>query len=261
MSGCSNATYCAGECSPQCAGSTWQCSVAGCTGMECAWGGPECECSPGCHASSLGDSVCDAACNTSACKWDLGDCSCYATYASCYTDYADSCLCDAVLVGCYEKIGLTSMKGLAVDACEDVDHCSAMHCAGKCNAKCSAVDLYDAECTVDCTTPACHDDRGQCGGGASSDGRCAAECLYAWNGDGVCDAACNVSDCAWDGDDCFFCDAEKRCPVTRVGDGVCDEECNVESCGYDGGDCYVGCAKAEFVCGRAYAACNRTDCK
>ena len=58
---------------------------------------------------------------------------------------------------------------------------------------------------------------------------CAPGCYDGWEGDGICDDACNVATCNMDGGDCAgqppAC--APGCPVGWPGDNYCDEPCNV----------------------------------
>ena len=88
-----------------------------------------------------------------------------------------------------------------------------------------------------------------------------------WVGDGFCDAACNVTRCAWDAGDCALATVKTRgrshtafnsgvhgapaaaaawtppnycavgCPNNWIGDKVCDKRCEAPECGWDGADC------------------------
>ena len=83
---------------------------------------------------------------------------------------------------------------------------------------------------------------------------CADGCQGAWLGDGYCDAACNVSQCAFDNGDCLGPHPRSRfepyarglaqtaacalgCMDAWLGDKYCDRTCNVPECGYDLTDC------------------------
>ena len=83
---------------------------------------------------------------------------------------------------------------------------------------------------------------------------CAEGCQGAWLGDGYCDAACNVSQCAYDNGDCLGPHTRSRydpfprstaqstacalgCMDAWLGDKYCDRTCNVPECGYDLTDC------------------------
>jgi hypothetical protein len=61
----------------------------------CVGAGPT-ECAPGCAPSWVGDNQCDAACNTEACQYDLGDCASQTiTWAcsTCHYGTNDGCDC------------------------------------------------------------------------------------------------------------------------------------------------------------------------
>ncbi|MED5463253.1 MAG: LNR domain-containing protein [Myxococcota bacterium] len=54
------------------------------------------ECAPGCAASWVGDNQCDAACNTEACQYDLGDCASQTitwVCSTCHYGTNDGCDC------------------------------------------------------------------------------------------------------------------------------------------------------------------------
>ena len=86
---------------------------------------------------------------------------------------------------------------------------------------------------------------------------CAAGCQGSWLGDGYCDAACNVSECAFDNGDCLGPNTRTRfdtytrsyaqssacalgCMDAWLGDKYCDRTCNVPECGFDLTDCDLG---------------------
>lgn len=61
-------------------------------------------------------------------------------------------------------------------------------------------------------------------------------------GDGICDIACNVTECLYDELDCAVTPKAERpcaegCPRGIIGNGLCNYACNVEECDYDEGDC------------------------
>lgn len=86
---------------------------------------------------------------------------------------------------------------------------------------------------------------------------CAPGCPDSWQGDGYCDASCNVTECNFDAGDCENVTASTTsswygfnnrytsasgycsvgCPNSWIGDKVCDRSCKVEECGWDAGDC------------------------
>ncbi|CAM1302043.1 Uncharacterised protein g3139 [Pycnogonum litorale] len=85
---------------------------------------------------------------------------------------------------------------------------------------------------------------------------CAIACPTSWIKDGYCDKACNVSNCQWDGGDCFgkidsqinlpsshilhkemFCSSS--CVNSWIADRYCDQVCNVIECGFDATDCGI----------------------
>lgn len=99
---------------------------------------------------------------------------------------------------------------------------------------------------------------------------CAEGCPSNWIGDKYCDAACNSTECDWDGGDCLkkaaeaaaaahdavvnkhtpssaihsFC--EDGCSDAWLGDKYCDAACNKEQCGFDAGDCGVADIQASL---------------
>ncbi|KNC48218.1 N-acetylglucosamine-1-phosphotransferase subunit beta [Thecamonas trahens ATCC 50062] len=95
---------------------------------------------------------------------------------------------------------------------------------------------------------------------------CNEGCPASWINDGVCDTACNVSACDWDGMDCVNVTSTSRysswwsgsswssssssaaryssycapgCPDSWIGDRYCDKACTNEACGWDATDCGV----------------------
>lgn len=92
-------------------------------------------------------------------------------------------------------------------------------------------------------------------------------------GNGVCNSACNVASCSYDGGDCAAPTATQSgycasgCPSSWIGDQDCDWVCNNAACNYDGGDCveycaeycrwsYVGDGDCDDWLGCYVAACN-----
>eukprot|EP00736_Rhodelphis_marinus_P012243 Rmarinus@m.29416 len=76
--------------------------------------------------------------------------------------------------------------------------------------------------------------------GVDGDGEdCNSGCPWYWIGDSICDSACNVDACDYDGGDCDSGYCAPGCPTWWVGDGICDSSsCFLyEECDYDGGDC------------------------
>jgi len=76
---------------------------------------------------------------------------------------------------------------------------------------------------------------------------CAPGCDDMNLGNTVCDLACNVTDCVWDGGDCgysggyaFQDNCATSCPISWINDGYCDEACFNEACSWDGDDCVQG---------------------
>lgn len=75
---------------------------------------------------------------------------------------------------------------------------------------------------------------------------CSEGCLEGWQGDGICDEACNVAACNFDSGDCDdlpepLCN--EGCYQGWSGDGFCDDACNVAACNFDEGDCAGHCSE------------------
>jgi len=126
----------------------------------------EWSCSPGCDELKLGNTVCDLACNTSACIWDQGDCGYSGEYAmeelcavGCPVSWIDDGYCDEA---CYNL-------ACRWDAEDCVDGDSG--CADGCLP--SWID--DGECDEVCNNEACGRDGTDCDAGA-------AECYVDVNG-------------------------------------------------------------------------------
>jgi len=69
---------------------------------------------------------------------------------------------------------------------------------------------------------------------------CAPGCEAGWQGDGICDAACNNAGCNFDANDCVELPPEECAPGCEAGwpgDMVCDAACNNAQCNFDLGDC------------------------
>lgn len=106
--------------------------------------------------------------------------------------------------------------------------------------------------------------------GSPSIVNCASGCLTGMVDNGVCDTACMVANCDYDGDDCFVrrtstlppastrspttppatqagtLPSTEACPINCMssmrGDGNCDDQCNYASCNFDDGDCEDPCS-------------------
>jgi len=114
-------------------------------------------CSPGCNEMSLGNTVCDVACNTSACIWDQGDCDYFGEYdledlcaPGCPLSWVGDSYCDEA---CYNA------------GCDwDIDDCivGSTGCAEGCLP--SWID--DHECDEMCNNEACGWDGTDCDHGA-----------------------------------------------------------------------------------------------
>ena len=88
------------------------------------------------------------------------------------------------------------------------------------------------------------------GGARLAPPRCAPACDHRWLHDGACDVECNSPDCNHDGGDCYgferrraapaALECSRGCPIKWRGDGACDPPCNVNACDMDGGDCVAG---------------------
>ncbi|KAH3745540.1 notch receptor protein [Pelomyxa schiedti] len=98
---------------------------------------------------------------------------------------------------------------------------------------CDPAGLGDESCAAACNTTECGYDGGDCVW-------CAAYCCVSAVGDAFCDPPCDVGECWWDGGDCDTC--APGCYLYLLADGVCDSACNVAACDYDGGDCADYCA-------------------
>lgn len=107
-----------------------------------------------------------------------------------------------------------------------------------------------------CTTPTCsiwHDEIGQ-----NDQEFCAVNCTSGTVGDGICNPACNVSECVFDLGDCNpkptpsieststnpdqdSSSAPRQCfpgcDSSMIGNGICNWQCAFPSCSDDGGDC------------------------
>jgi hypothetical protein len=96
---------------------------------------------------------------------------------------------------------------------------------------------------------------------------CATDCLTGMVDNGVCNAACTVANCDYDGADCFVQRTSSTtrssatppatqagtppppppaaCPISCTssmrGDGDCDNQCNYAGCNFDDGDCEDPC--------------------
>jgi hypothetical protein len=84
---------------------------------------------------------------------------------------------------------------------------------------------------------------------------CAPGCNDMSVGNTICDPACNMTDCMWDGGDCgysggyaFADNCATACPVPWIEDGFCDEACFNEACGWDGDDCLLDSASCASGC-------------
>eukprot|EP00873_Tetraselmis_striata_P008368 jgi/Tetstr1/428632/TSEL_018621.t1 len=102
--------------------------------------------------------------------------------------------------------------------------------------------------------------------GTLSATRCPSDCNPEWLGDGLCDSACNVEACNFDGGDCEKC--APGCFLPLIGDGHCQRECFNSQCNFDAGDCDGQCAPGcepsflgdnvcDSVCDNE--ACNRDE--
>lgn len=108
----------------------------------------------------------------------------------------------------------------------------------------------------------------------TGDFSCAPGCDDLRLGDTVCDPACNVTNCVWDGGDCgdapgyrFGDNCATGCPLDWLGDVFCDEACFNEACDWDGGDCAAdeggcgdGCLPTWIDDRECDATCNTEAC-
>jgi len=110
-------------------------------------------CSPGCDELRLGNTICDVACNTSACVWDSGDCGYYGEYeledlcsAGCPLSWLGDGYCDEA---CYNS------------ACQwDLDDCISADSG--CADGCLPSYIDDHECDEVCNNEACGWDGTDC---------------------------------------------------------------------------------------------------
>jgi len=110
-------------------------------------------CSPGCDETTLGNTQCDVACNTSACVWDQGDCGYTGEYAmeelcsvGCPVAWIDDGYCDEA---CYNA------------ACRwDAEDC--VNAPSGCADGCLPSWIDDAECDEVCNNEACGYDGMDC---------------------------------------------------------------------------------------------------
>lgn len=114
-------------------------------------------CSPGCDEMTLGNTICDVACNTSACIWDQGDCDYFGEYE----------LEDLCAIGCpLSWVG----DGYCDEACYNSacswDEHDCMTGAEGCAEGCLPSWIDDHECDEMCNNEACGWDGTDCDHGA-----------------------------------------------------------------------------------------------
>mgnify|MGYP001558662585 FL=1 len=132
--------------------------------------------------------------------------------------------------------------------------------AAECSPGCSNEDVGDGLCQPLCNVPGCDHDRKDCltlealGGTRSP---CAENCPYELEFDSTatnCHPPCNVSACAYQHGVCV----PAGCAPTMLGDGVCQAACNVSRVQFDRGDCALcggTCRREQVNNGRADPEC------
>lgn len=102
-------------------------------------------------------------------------------------------------------------------------------CKGQCNPGCAAPMVGDGLCQAACNVTQCGYDDDDC---IPTEDECAAGCPRSWQGDGICDAACRNADC---GDDHGDCEGQcaPGCEESMRSNGICDEECMNKDCQFD----------------------------
>eukprot|EP00727_Mastigamoeba_balamuthi_P014777 m51a1_g9925 putative peptidase c14 (1275) ;mRNA; f:497-6537 len=191
----------------------------------------------GCPTAYKGNGMCNMLCYTEACGWDDGDCDNKTCEAECTPEVLANNACD---VQC------------ATVAC-DYDNSA---CRGLCNDKCLQAMVNDSHCDAACFNVRCNYDGDDCASRWCSpscpdvlvgNGQCNPECYnYSHScallcdegsiNNSVCNAACNVAACDYDGGDCsreYSCTAAP----SSLGNGRCTAYYNTSGCNYDGGDC------------------------
>ena len=122
------------------------------------------ECSAACHASWIGDGVCDPACNTDACGRDKGDCT--KGHHTVDGAYGQQCApgCELSMVGdghCDRACDVASCRH------DGVDCFNARANATICAWTCPRSWLADGTCDQGCNTAQCEYDGGDCKRGLS----------------------------------------------------------------------------------------------
>jgi predicted outer membrane repeat protein len=226
-----------------------------CNTKECGYDLGVCGyCAKGCMESMLGDGTCNEECNTPMCYSDDGDCLCDT---GCTKDKLDNDVCDS--------------------ECNTLN-CSYDHRKCTCNFECPTEWLQDGWCDPKCNTYDCQFDKldCDCGNGCTYDlwtnNVCDSECNYAECAfddykctcavgctkemlrNSVCDEACNSYDCDYDSK---LCNCSADCNWDDIGDRICDDACDTKNCYFDNGDC--SCAPGCIVSMLGDGTCN-TEC-
>lgn len=196
--------------------------------------------SAGCTVDMLNNGICDSECDNPQCQWDTAQCRCSSgcDYSS---NYFGDGFCDAVCnnVFCFW----------------DSPDCNTQNCD-------NGVICYDEILSGGGGGGGPGDGGGDPGAGGGDDpcsdpyAECASGCTCMSVGNGICNAACNVEACYFDGYDCGFPDGgggggggsgecAPGCPDIWIGDGYCDAACASSEacrndCNEDGTQCDCG---------------------
>ena len=173
--------YCNSECTLSNLTINTTCTSA-CNNTVCMFGNGMCGwCAYGCTIELLSNGKCDAPCNNSQCSYDNGDCK--------WIECAVGCSADS----------LTS--GICVQACNN-KACGYDNGKCDCSPGCNIDILSESTCRSTsgvindpCATSACSLKNGLCG-------NCSVGCYYSDLMNGVCNPACNNSNCSYDYGDC-----------------------------------------------------------
>lgn len=197
------------------------------------------ECPKSCPERWIGDGWCDTACAKEECGNDGGDCEGWCA-PDCRSGWIDDGHCDA---DCFRP-----------ECNYDGADCNDIYIKGelkfplpshdgfdysKCPDTCSPSDLHNDICNDACNVKECNFD------GTDCLHQCSSTCVNQWLGDDHCDIGCNNTACGFDKGDCTICSA--GCEPGMVGNGICDPQCNNDACYMDMGDCFGVCWSPEKV--------------